>query len=86
MSAWVESLAPDQVLTLAGDQANGSFLRQFTTALSADRLVFAENPPIEPRPPPSAAALYALHVSLREKSPAIWRRLRVRSDLSLPPP
>ncbi len=43
MSAWVESLTPDQVLALAGDMANGSFLRQFTTALSADRLVSPRN-------------------------------------------
>lgn len=76
----MESLTPDQALVLASGMADGSFLRQF----SADRLAFAENPPIELPPTPSAASLDTLHVSLRETSPEVWRRLRVRSDLRLP--
>lgn len=76
----MESLPPDQTLALASGMADGSFLRQF----SADRMAFAENPPIELPPPPSSASLYTLHVSLRETSPTVWRRLRVRSDLRLP--
>lgn len=79
VKAWVESLNPDEVTSLAQSFASGALGRR----LLGDPLKPVPKP-ISLADPPAEPQLLTIRLSLDHSNPPVWRRLTLPGDLRLP--
>jgi hypothetical protein len=79
MKAWVASLGPDEVISLARAMVSGDRVPGLMGAPEGT----PENAPIELPDPPDQPELLTVHLSLDDTEPLIWRRLTLPGDLDL---
>ncbi|MEJ7795958.1 MAG: plasmid pRiA4b ORF-3 family protein [Nocardioides sp.] len=89
LPGWVAGLTREQQAALAQQVTGGSFLASAAACLGLDAPPdpFAafdrRNPEIELPPAPAAPSAYTIRVDLVGAKPPIWRRMVVRSDVTL---
>ena len=89
LPAWVAGLTAEQQQALIQEVAGGGLLAGLSarSGVAGAGGPFADfdrpNPEIELPPPPATPSTYVLRVDIADAKPPIWRRLAVRSDLTL---
>lgn len=78
--AWVDSLTPEQQRELQDQILNDPLLSALASPVAFAGRV---NPVIELPPAPAAPSTYTIRVDIVGAKPPIWRRLAVRSDVTL---
>ena len=84
LPGWMAALTPEQRLAL-GQQIVGGSLVSGPASVGMDPWadIDRSNPEIELPTPPAARSAYTLRVDIVGAKPPIWRRLMVRSDMTL---